>query len=118
MFPILLAQTNPAPASPEGEVRTVKDKLFDLDLFDVTSAEWMYMGRISLMGVLFVLILMFLAWTVSAWISNLVRISLQRVKFDETLTKFISKFVRWTLLLMVALSCLSYLACKPPVLPL
>jgi len=113
MFPILLAQTNPttspSPAGlPASDGRTVTEKLFDLDLLRITSSEWMYVGKISLMGAMFVLILMFLAWTVSAWISNLVRISLHRVKFDETLTKFISKFVRWTLLLMVALSCLSF----------
>lgn len=113
MLPLLLANTDPAsdqasPPPSDGVSENVKDKLVDLDLWNITTAEWLYLGKVSLLGALFVLILLFLAWTVSAWISNLVRASLRRVKFDETLTKFIAKFVRWSILLMVVLSCLSF----------
>ena len=51
---------------------------------------------------------MTVAWTFSGWAAALVRRSLTRVKFDETLTKFIAKTVRWLILLLVALTCLSY----------
>ncbi len=56
----------------------------------------------------FVIVLLILAWTFSGWAAALVRRSLTRVKFDATLTKFIAKTVRWTVLLLVALACLSY----------
>ncbi|HMO85873.1 MAG TPA: mechanosensitive ion channel, partial [Lacipirellulaceae bacterium] len=52
--------------------------------------------------------LMTLAWTASNWISSLVRLALARVRFDETLTLFLAKLVRWLILLMVGLSCLGY----------
>jgi small conductance mechanosensitive channel len=67
----------------------------------------MYVGVYYGARVLFVLILMTLAWSVSSWAASAVRSALARVKFDETLTIFLSKLVRWTLLLLVALMCLS-----------
>ena len=54
------------------------------------------------------LILITLAWTVSGWGSSLVRAALDRIKFDETLSIFISKLVRWVILLLAGLTCLSY----------
>jgi small conductance mechanosensitive channel len=56
---------------------------------------------------LLVLVLLFLAWTVSSWLSMGVASALRRVKFDETLTRFISKLVRWTILAMAMMACLS-----------
>ena len=55
----------------------------------------------------FVLILLTVAWTVSGWGSSIVRTALERINFDETLTIFLSKLVRWAILLMAALTCLS-----------
>lgn len=55
----------------------------------------------------FVVVLMILALTVSSWISAIVRSALTRVRFDETLTKFVSKLVRWLVLLLALLMCLS-----------
>ncbi|NOY29920.1 MAG: mechanosensitive ion channel [Planctomycetes bacterium] len=57
---------------------------------------------------MFVVVLMVLAWTISSWASMLVRTGLRRVKFDETLTTFVSKMVRWLILGLTALTCLSY----------
>lgn len=55
-----------------------------------------------------VVVIMILAWIFSGWAAALVRRSLKRVKFDETLTKFITRMVRWLILLLVGLTCLSY----------
>ncbi len=70
--------------------------------------EWLYLGSYYGSRVLFVLILMILAWSISSWAAAIVRTGLNRVKFDETLTKFISKLVRWMILLLTGLTCLSY----------
>lgn len=69
---------------------------------------WEYIALYYGLRALFVLVLMFLAWTISSWVSILVRSGLNRVKFDETLTKFIAKLVRWLILLLTGLTCLSY----------
>ena len=55
----------------------------------------------------FVVVLMILAWTISSWMSAVVRNGLARVRFDETLTKFVAKMVRWLILLLALLICLS-----------
>ena len=55
-----------------------------------------------------VIALMTLAWMVSGWISQGVRGGLGRVRFDETLTKFVARLVRWLILLLAVLMCLSY----------
>jgi len=84
------------------------EKLYHLHFAALTTEEWVYIAGYYGLRALLVLVLMFLAWTVSSWASALVRSGLRRVKFDETLTKFVAKFVRWMILLLVALSCLSY----------
>ncbi len=53
-----------------------------------------------------VIVLMLIAWTVSSWLSAAVRAGLTRVKFDETLTKFVSRAVRWLVLLLALMGCL------------
>jgi small conductance mechanosensitive channel len=70
--------------------------------------QWTFVGMYYGTRVLFVFILMTLAWTASSWASGAVRAALGRVKFDETLTIFLSKLVRWLILLLVTLTCLSY----------
>jgi small conductance mechanosensitive channel len=70
--------------------------------------EWTFVGMYYGTRVLFVFILMTLAWTASSWASSAVRAALGRVKFDETLTIFLAKLVRWLILLLVTLTCLSY----------
>ena len=115
MFPYLVAQvadaaetaSESASTSP-AETPSVGAKLMSGDFTHISESEWIYLGKISIMSALFVLILLFLAWTISAWISSAVAKGLRRVKFDETLTRFIAKLVRWGILLLVALMCLSY----------
>jgi small conductance mechanosensitive channel len=55
-----------------------------------------------------VLMLMAMAWTVSSWASSLMRAALERVKFDETLSIFLCKLVRWSILGLAVMSCLEY----------
>lgn len=70
--------------------------------------EWWYLATYYGIRGLFVVILMTLAWTLSSWSSAAVRTALARVHFDETLSIFLSKLLRWAILVLVGLSCLSY----------
>ncbi len=70
--------------------------------------DWLYVGVYYGARVLFVFVLMTLAWTLSSWASSIVRAALGRVKFDETLSLFLARLVRWTILLLVGSTCLSY----------
>jgi len=104
MIPILLAQIDAA-------ANEVAQAAADPKLTDMTREEWIeFFAEIGLyygLRVALVVVLMILAWTLSSWASAAVRGGLGRVRFDETLTKFISKMVRWLVLLLAALMCLS-----------
>lgn len=115
MYPILLAQvptpsetpaTN-APLTKDERWQQLKDEVLSGN-WDLDRADWMLMFEITIFKALLVLILIFLAWTVSAWLSGMVSRGLRRVKFDETLTKFLAKLVRWGILLLVGVLCLSH----------
>lgn len=54
------------------------------------------------------LIVFYIAWTLAGWASMAVDRTLGRLKFDATLTKFLSRLVRWLVLLLAGLMCLSY----------
>jgi len=58
------------------------------------------------LSVALVFIVMFLAWTISGWVSGVVQSSLTKLRFDATLTKFLAKLVRWGVLFLAALGCL------------
>jgi len=83
------------------------DKIEQLRLTDLSGQEWIYVAEHYGLRAGLVILLMIAAWTFSGWASALVRKGLTRVKFDETLTKFIARMVRWLILLLVALACLS-----------
>ena len=120
MFIHLLAQaadaaaaTTPAPKVeyPVGTPQWKKnalDELFTLQFSQMSRAEWEYAAYQLGLRAVYVLVLLTLAWTLSSWAASIVRAALTRVKFDETLTLFMSTLVRWTILLLAALSCLSY----------
>jgi len=74
----------------------------------IDQEEWVYVATQYGLRAMFVVVLMILAWTISSWASMLVRTALRRVKFDETLTTFVSKIVRWMILGLTGLTCLSY----------
>lgn len=54
------------------------------------------------------LIILIIAWTLAGWVSSLIDTSLRKLKFDATLTKFLSRLARWLVLLLAGLMCLSY----------
>ncbi len=102
----LLAQ---AAASTNAELRAdAVEKIRHLQFTEMSGQEWIYVAEHYGLRAMFVIVLMILAWTVSAWAAAFVRTGLRRVRFDETLTKFISKLVRWLILLLVGLTCISY----------
>lgn len=53
-----------------------------------------------------VLVLLFIANIVAGWVRRLVAASLEKAKFDATLTKFFSNFARYAVLIMAVLACL------------
>ncbi len=79
-----------------------------LNFHELSTDDWIYIGTYYGSRVLFVILLMTLAWTLSSWVSSIVRAAMTRVKFDETLTLFMARFVRWLILLLAGLMCLSY----------
>jgi len=84
------------------------DKLRSLQFDAISSEEWLDLGISVGLGAVVVIVLVVLAWMISGWFASLVRRGLNRVKFDQTLTLFLSKLVRWLILLLVVLTCLSY----------
>jgi small conductance mechanosensitive channel len=56
-----------------------------------------------------VLVLFFVAWILAGWMSRIVSRGFQRGRLDETLSKFTAKLVRWLVLLLALLACLSVL---------
>jgi small conductance mechanosensitive channel len=106
-FPLLLAQVQEA-ATQDNWRSEALGKFFSLQFSELTTREWEFVAYNMGLRAIFVLILITVAWTVSSWLATAVRLALGRVKFDETLTIFFSRLVRWMILLLVALTCLSY----------
>jgi len=103
---VTVEKAPPAVGSDRWEIDVLQNAR-SFDFGDFGKNEWLYIASYYGLRAVFVLILMILAFSISGWISSLVRTSLQRVNFDETLSKFISKLVRWLILLLAALMCLS-----------
>ena len=98
--------TNETTSETSGELSPFQ-ALFRGDLPN-NQAEWMALGVDAGMRVALVLVILFIAFTIAGWAASLVGTSLRRLKFDATLTKFLSKLARWVVLLLAGLSCLSY----------
>ena len=99
----------PLPISPEEQFKRDALKNFWAMNFSLLgSKQWAFLGVYYGARALFVIILMTLAWSVSSWSSTALRLALGRVKFDETLSIFLAKLVRWCILTLVAMTCLSY----------
>ncbi len=81
-------------------------KLLSFD-FDLTSGQWISLAEYYGLRVALVLVLLTLAWTLAGWASGLVKSSLRRLRFDETLTLFLAKLTWWGIILLAALACLS-----------
>jgi len=96
---LLLAQAATPPTDTKAEGSWILEKL--------SSVNWGEVAVVYGSKALLVVFLMILAWIISSWASMLVRTGLRRVKFDETLTAFVSRLVSWLILGLAALSCLS-----------
>ncbi len=107
LFLSLLAQAAPLIPGSDPWCQDALKKVRNFNLSALDGDQWLYVAKHYGLRVLFVLVLMFLAWTVSGWAAMGTRSALRRVKFDETLSKFLAKLVRWLILLLAALSCLS-----------
>lgn len=53
------------------------------------------------------LVVLVVGWIFAGWVSGVARKTLAKAKVDETLSRFLSKFARWAILLLVFLACLS-----------
>ena len=91
------------PAAPPDAFQQIMTHLNSLN-----AHSWEYMAYKFALHAGLVLIVITVAWTVSGWGSSLVRAGFERIKFDETLSIFISKLVRWSILLLAGLTCLSF----------
>ncbi len=74
----------------------------------ITPADWQLLTVQGGMRVALVLVILFVALTLAGWASAAVRASLTRMKFDPTLSKFLAKMARWSVLLLAGLNCLGY----------
>jgi small conductance mechanosensitive channel len=81
-------------------------KFKSLDFADIQSNEAFFLAGHYGGRVLLLLLFLFFAWVISAWIARILRTSLNRMHFDATLTKFLVKLVRWGLMLLVGLGVL------------
>lgn len=112
--------TAPAEAKPASQMLTAEqlaaelfkrdaiENFWSLNFHRLTAEHWAFLGMYYGAQALLAIILMALAWTLSGWASYAVRTALVRIKFDETLTIFLAKFLRWTILLLGAMASLSY----------
>lgn len=81
--------------------------LVSFEFDEMNSGDWISLAEYYGLRVALVLVLLTLAWTLAGWTSGLVRSSLRRLKFDETLTLFLAKLTWWLIMLLAALACLS-----------
>jgi small conductance mechanosensitive channel len=72
--------------------------------------DWAYVGVYYGVRILFVFVLVTMGWMLSGWASSAVRSALARVKFDETLSIFLAKLSRWTILQLVSITSLGCFA--------
>ena len=79
-----------------------------LNFSQLDQQHWVHLGEYYGLRAMFVIVLMILAWTLSSWTSSIVQKALTRIKFDQTLTLFLARLVRWGILFLTALTCLSY----------
>lgn len=82
--------------------------LRSLKVTEMGQEHWIYLGEHYGLRALFVIVLMIMAWTISSWLSDIVQKALTRIKFDQTLTLFLARLVRWSILILTGLTCLSY----------
>ncbi len=111
MITNLLALVAVSAPSPEDYAKLHAETLRlvrSLSFSQLEQQHWLHLGEYYGLRAMFVVVLMILAWTLSSWASSIVQKGLTRIKFDETLTLFLARLVRWGILFLTALTCLSY----------
>ena len=103
-LPIVLAET-PISESEATAERSL-GKLMSLD-FGMSPQEWYLLAEHYGLRAALVIVLLTLAWTLAGWLASMVKSSLLRLKFDETLTLFLAKLTWWAVMGLTALTCLS-----------
>lgn len=79
------------------------------DFAAITPEGWWVLAIQGGMRVALAMIVLFLALTIAGWVSATVRASLNRLKFDATLSKFLSKLAWWGVVAVAAICCMSYI---------
>jgi small conductance mechanosensitive channel len=74
----------------------------------MTPADWQLVTVQGGMRVALVMVILFISLTLAGWASGAVQTGLTRMKFDPTLSKFLAKMARWSVLLLAGLNCLGY----------
>lgn len=88
------------------QFRETIDHITSGNFSEISADAWQQFAIHGGMCVALVLIVLFLALTVAGGIAATVRSSLTRMKFDPTLTKFLAKLTRWSILLLATIACL------------
>jgi small conductance mechanosensitive channel len=107
LFAQAAPRLEPAPAPPDVRAQAL-ELLRSFQFSQMERQHWIYLGEYYGVRAMFVVVLMILAWTISGWMSEIVRKGLTRIKFDQTLTLFLARLMRWGILFLTGLSCLSY----------
>ncbi|QDV73187.1 mechanosensitive ion channel family protein [Botrimarina mediterranea] len=102
-----VAAAPPLPTTGE-RFNALLDQLMAGQWGGITPADWQLVAVQGGMRVALVLVILFVALTLAGWASAAVRTSLTRMKFDPTLSKFLAKMARWSVLLLAGLNCLGY----------
>jgi small conductance mechanosensitive channel len=97
----LAVDTQPRPVPQE-----TLSKLLSLDA-GISPREWLVLAEYYGLRAALVIVLLTLAWTMAGWLTSVVKTSLLRLKFDETLTLFLAKLTWWGVMGLAALACLS-----------
>jgi small conductance mechanosensitive channel len=101
-LPLLLAADVDSKPLPKESL----NKLLSLDV-GMSASEWLVLAEYYGLRAALVIVLLTLAWTMAGWLTSVVRSSLLRLKFDETLTLFLAKLTWWGVMGLAALACLS-----------
>lgn len=97
---------------PPGVSSEAYNELMSFQWTSLDAGEWKELAAYYLVQwgaqVGLALIIFYIAWTLAGWLSMVVERALGKLKFDVTLTKFLSRLARWLVLLLAGLMSLSY----------
>lgn len=99
---LLLAQAEDG----DNRLNTALEKVRGFQFNALGPDEWWLVVAHYGLRVAAVLVVLFLLWMLAGWVGMIVQRGLTRMRFDVTLTKFLSRLSRWGVLLLGLLSCL------------